>query len=80
MSLDHLVGRSDEHSNSPLPTWLEKLPPDMQRFVEEESKHGWPYLRLARGLKMQDLTEEELRAIVKTWQDAKREHEREKGK
>jgi len=29
---------------------------------------------------MQDLTEEELRAIVETWQDAKRRHEKESGK
>ena len=78
VSLDDLVGRSDEHSNPTLPSWLSRLPPDMQTFVEEESKHGWPYLRLARGLKMQDLTEEELRAIVHTWMDAKRRHEREK--
>jgi len=73
-------GNSTEPTTLSLPDWVKKLPPDMQKFVEEESKHGWPYLRLARGLKMQDLTEEELRAIVETWQDAKRRHEKESGK
>lgn len=91
VTTDYLLGRTDNpnaaqslnHHNvqkEELPSWLSKLPPDMQEFVAEESKHGWPYLRLARGLKMQDLTEEELRAIVDTWMDAKRRHEREKGK
>jgi len=64
----------------PLPSWVYKLPPDMQKFVEEESKHGWPYLRLARGLKMKDLSPAELEAIVETWMDAKRRYEREFGK
>jgi transcriptional regulator with XRE-family HTH domain len=62
-----------------LPDWLSKLPPEMREFVKEEAKHGWPYLRLARGLKMQDLTEEELRAIIDTWMDAKKRYEREFG-
>lgn len=94
-SVDYLVGRVDdpnlpeslggdsnrEHpANNSLPDWLKKLPPEMQEFVKEESQHGWPYLRLARGLKMQDLAKEELEAIVETWMDAKRRHEREFGK
>ena len=52
-------------------------PPEMQEFIREESKNGWPYLRPARGLKMQDLSKEELEAIVDTWMDAKRKYERE---
>lgn len=62
-----------------LPDWVSKLPPDMQEFVREESKHGWPYLRLARGLKMKDLSPAELEAIVETWMDAKRRYEEESG-
>lgn len=76
------LGRGDSSvgdSRPPLPSWLQKLPPDMQEFVAEESKHGWPYLRLARGLKMQDLSKEELMVIVETWMDAKRRHEQEFG-
>jgi transcriptional regulator with XRE-family HTH domain len=88
VSVDYLLGRTDDRSpvrsrntpNDSLPDWLKKLPPEMQEFVKEESQHGWPYLRLARGLKMQDLTKEELEAIVETWMDAKRRHEREFGK
>lgn len=60
--------------NPILPIWLSKLPPDMQAFLEEESKRGWPFLRLARGVQMQDLGEEEVRAIVETWMDAKKRH------
>jgi hypothetical protein len=45
----------------------------------EESKNGWPYLRLARGLKMQDLSPAELQAIIETWMDAKKRYEREFG-
>lgn len=66
-------------AESALPSWLSQLLPEMQEFVREESKNGWPYLRLARGLKMQDLTKEELEAIVETWMDAKKKHEREFG-
>ncbi|HHW26216.1 MAG TPA: helix-turn-helix transcriptional regulator [Firmicutes bacterium] len=88
VSIDYLVGRTDDPgrpandsttSNPSLPDWVKQLPPDMQQFVEEESKHGWPYLRLARGLKMQDLSKEELMAIVETWMDAKSRHEKEFG-
>jgi hypothetical protein len=49
----------------------------MQEFVKEESRNGWPYLRLARGLKMQDLSPAELQAIMETWVDAKKRYERE---
>lgn len=96
VSVDYLLGRADnpnprvdqgptpaailDSPQSVLPAWLQQLPPDMQKFVEEESKNGWPYLRLARGLKMQDLTKEELEAIVATWMDAKRRNEKEFGK
>jgi len=88
VSVDYLLGRTDDPnpvhssktSNNALPDWLKKLPPEMQKFVEEESQHGWPYLRLARGLKMQDLSKEELEVIVETWMDAKKGHEREFGK
>lgn len=89
VSIDYLVGRTDDPgrpandsttSNTALPDWVRKLPPDMQKFVEEESKHGWPYLRLARGLKMKDLSPAELEAIVETWMDAKKRYEREFGK
>jgi hypothetical protein len=52
----------------------------MQEFVKEESNNGWPYLRLARGLKMKDLSPAELEAIVETWMDAKKRYEREFGK
>ncbi len=83
VTTDYLIGKSDDPrppsdgKPSPvLPAWLSKLPPDMQRFVEEESKHGWPYLRLARGLKMQDLSKEELMVIVETWMDAKSRYEK----
>lgn len=72
VSIDYLMGRSDDAS----PPWISKLPPDMQEFVKEESQHGWPFMRLAKGLKMQDLTREELIAIIETWQDAKQQHER----
>lgn len=89
VSTDYLLGRTDDPgrpakdsatSNTSLPDWVKKLPPDMQKFVEEESKHGWPYLRLARGLKMKDLSPAELEAIVETWMDAKKRYEREFGK
>jgi len=63
-----------------LPDWLSKLPHEMQEFVREEAKNGWPYLRLARGLKMQDLSPAELQAIIETWMDAKRRYEKEFGK
>lgn len=87
VSTDWLLGRTDDPrparsqaaESSPLPDWLRNLPPDMQKFVEEESKHGWPYPRLARGLKMQDLTKEEFMAIVDTWMDAKKRYEKEFG-
>jgi len=93
VSIDYLVGRTDdpaagqplnkatyENTDPPsVPSWVYKLPPDMQKFVEEESKHGWPYLRLARGLKMKDLSPAELEAIVETWMDAKRRYEKEFG-
>ena len=80
VSLDYLVGRSEGRSGEPLPTWVSQLPPDMQEFVREESKNGWPYLRLARGMKMQDLSPAELQAIIETWMDAKRRYEQEFGK
>lgn len=85
VSVDYLLGRTDSPTPqsptaSALPAWLSKLPPDMQRFVEEESKHGWPYLRLARGLKMQDLSKEELMVIVETWMDAKSRYEKDQRK
>ena len=51
----------------------------MQEFVKEESRNGWPYLRLARGLKMQDLAPAELQAIIETWMDAKKRYERSPG-
>ena len=51
----------------------------MQEFVREESKNGWPYLRLARGLKMRDLSRTELQAIIETWMDAKKRYEKEFG-
>ncbi|NSW84490.1 MAG: helix-turn-helix transcriptional regulator [Syntrophothermus sp.] len=88
VSIDYLVGRTDDPgrlgndsttTDPALPDWVKKLPPDMQKFVEEESKHGWPYLRLARGLKMKDLSPAELEAIVETWMDAKRRYEKEFG-
>lgn len=80
VSTDYLLGRTDDPrppadvENPILPIWLKKLPPDMQAFLEEESKRGWPFLRLARGVQMQDLGEEEVRAIVETWMDAKKRH------
>lgn len=70
VSLDYLVGRSDDRS---LP-WLSKLPTDMQDFVRDESQEGWPFLRLARGLKMQNLTKEEVVAILQAWLKSKGEH------
>jgi hypothetical protein len=54
--------------------------PEVQEFVKEESRNGWPYLRLARGLKMQDLSPAELQAIIETWMDTKKRYEREFGK
>lgn len=88
VSVDYLLGRdyADQGTHhgyvarNALPTWLSKLPPEMQQFVKEDAKHGWPYLRLARGLKMQDLSPAELQAIIETWMDAKKKHEREFGK
>ena len=55
-------------------------PPEMRDFVKEESKNGWPYLRLARGLKMKNLSPAELQAVIETWMDAKKRHEKEFGK
>jgi hypothetical protein len=55
-------------------------PHEMQEFVKEESRNGWPYLRLAKGLKMKDLSPVELEAIVETSMDAKKRYEREFGK
>lgn len=87
VSVDYLLGRVDEASVSPappsdpdLPGWVSNLPTDMQQFVAEESKSGWPYLRLARGLKMQDLSPAELQAIVETWMDARKRYEKEFGR
>jgi hypothetical protein len=53
--------------------------PGVQEFVKEESENGWPDLRLARGLKMKDLSPAQLQAIIETWMDAKRRYEREFG-
>lgn len=75
-----LAANTNEQTKDRLPDWVKSLPPDMQQFVEEESKHGWPYLRLAKGLKMKDLSPSELEAIVETWMDAKKRYEKESGK
>jgi hypothetical protein len=55
-------------------------PSEMQEFVREESRNGWPDLRLARGLKMKDLSPVELQAIMETWMDAKRRYEGSSGR
>lgn len=95
VSVDYLLGRTDDPGDakyvkdvvtgepapeSNLPSWLYELPPEMQQFVRDESKNGWHYLRLARGLKMQDLSPAELHAIIETWMDAKKRYEKEFGK
>jgi hypothetical protein len=48
----------------------------VQEFVKEEPRNGWPYLRLARGLKMKDLSPAELQAIIETWMDARKRYEK----
>lgn len=74
------VTGANEPTGVTFPDWVKKLPPEMQKFVEEESKHGWPYVRLAQGLKLENISPEVARAIVETWMDAKRRYEEEFGK
>ena len=54
--------------------------PEVQEFVKEESRNGWPYLRLARGLKMKDLSPPELQSAFDTWMDVKERYEMKSGK
>lgn len=78
VSLDYLMDRQESLD----PPWLSKLPPEMQEFVREESKRGFPYLRLARGASLAELPPEALEAFVRAWMDAKerqRKEAREKG-
>ncbi len=37
-----LAANTNEQTKDRLPDWVKSLPPDMQQFVDEESKHGWP--------------------------------------
>jgi transcriptional regulator with XRE-family HTH domain len=72
------AGAVDESAR--LPEWVYKLPPDLYEFIREESSRGWPYMRLAKGLRRKDLDPAELEAIVKTWMQAKKRYERGPGR
>jgi len=85
VSVDYLLGRSNVPQpvggiTCDLPLGLTRLPSEMKKFIHEESKGDWSYLRLAQSLKMQDLSPSELLAIVETWMNAKKRYEREFGK
>ena len=62
-----------------LPEWVYKLPADLYDFIREEASRGWPYMRLAKGLRRQDLDPDELEAVVTAWTLAKKRHEKETG-
>lgn len=80
VSVDYLLGRVDRTGEGSLPDWLAQLPLEMQDFVKEEASSGCPYLRLARGLKMQDLTKREFETIVAAWMDVEKGRKKELGK
>jgi transcriptional regulator with XRE-family HTH domain len=65
VSVDFLLGRTDYLG------FAQPLPLDLQKFIEEESTHDYPYLRLAKGLKSKDLSPVDLEVIVEIWMYAK---------
>lgn len=69
-----------ESESARLPEWVYKLPPDLYEFIREESSRGWPYMRLAKGLRRKELDPAELEAIVKTWMEAKKRYEKGSGR
>lgn len=80
VTTDYLLGLSDTRNPNPkLPAWVEKLPPDLQEFVAQEAKHGFPFLRLARGASLDKMEPWELEALIETWKDAKRRYKKDMG-
>ncbi|HHY75837.1 MAG TPA: helix-turn-helix transcriptional regulator [Firmicutes bacterium] len=59
-----------------IPEWVYSLPRDLYGFVKEEAERGWPYIRLARGMREKDLSPEDLEAIVAAWVEARRKYDK----
>ena len=62
------------------PDWVYKLPADLYEFIREEAARGWPYTRLAKGLRRKELDPDELEAVIKAWMRAKKRYEKESGR
>lgn len=58
------AGYPQPESPARLPDWLKLMPKEMQRFVAEESRRGWPYIRVLMEASERNLAPEDLRQIV----------------
>ena len=71
--------RQTRQASEQFPDWVYKLPADLYEFIREEASRGWPYMRLAKGLRRQDLSPDELEAVIAAWMRAKKRYEKDAG-
>ena len=55
-----------------LPDWVSELPSELQEFIREEAKSGWPYIKLIYDAKLNQLKPEDIARILSTLIDVKK--------
>lgn len=72
------AGYPPPESPADLPDWLKLMPKDMQNFVAEESRKGWPYIRVLMDASERGLPPEDLRQVLLALMDFAKRRERDR--
>lgn len=64
VSLDYLMGRTDQPITGPLPNWVTQLSPEIREFLQKEAETGSPYLNLLKDARLSGLPPESIEQII----------------
>lgn len=80
VSLDYLMGRTDQPISGPLPNWVTELSPEIREFLQKEVETGSPYLSLFKYAKLSGLPPESIEQVIQALVTTKESAERKPSK